>query len=352
MTSVEDFAKDIQIVPSSRSHVSMLIGFFGGSGGGKTVTALLVAIGMARGGKVGIVDTEQKRSGLAADVAKGIAAQKYGKPPEIVAVYLDPPFHPLKYVAAIRALQNAGCKACVVDSISHAWSGDGGYLDLKEAELHRMAGEDWNKREKCAMAAAARTKPQTHGKLVDALLHAKVLVVLCFRSKEKTRMGKDQQGKTVIKKDEDATPTQEAELIYEMLISGECKANEGGAGGYCRFRGPSCKHTHPAILDLLPSETEQFSLSHAEALADWCANPTTAGSSTGKAWQPTADDINALKKQLWAACIGRVGKTREEIEARLIEWKILAPDETLSSLTTFEALTDAIDKVDIQMTPD
>lgn len=281
--TVDQFKKDLAAVDATRAQVLMLIGLYGGTGSGKTVTAILWALGMVGpDGVVGIVDTEQKRSTLAADIVeKQLGPKHYGRAvrkPKIV--HLDAPFNPLRYVAAMELLLEAGCQAIVVDSMTHAWSGDGGYLDMKEETLYRMAGEDWKKRETCAMAAAARTKPHTHGRLFNAVTHMPVPTILCFRSVEKTRMGKDDRGKTTITKDDYSTPVQESTLIYEMLISGEVTSKDG-IGGHCSFRGPGRKHTHPDILALLPKENEQFTIAHGEALARWCANPGQSQSAAG-----------------------------------------------------------------------
>ena len=284
---VSQFANEMTTEQSSRSQVLMLMGFFGQSAGGKSVTACICAVGLVGPkAKIGILDTEQKRSGLATDIVKKWAFEKYGHTPEFVVVHLSPPFHPLKYVAGFRKLQDEGCKAILCDSITHSWSGEGGYLDLKEEALERMAGDDWKKREKCAMAAAARVKPQTHAKLVDAIIHANVPVILCFRGKEKTTMHKGQDGKVEPKRDEFSTPIHEEGLIFEMLISGECGTGEDGQGGFCRFTGPGCKYTHPDLRNLLPKPNEQFGFSHAESIAKWCANPGAAKATTAQTSDP------------------------------------------------------------------
>jgi hypothetical protein len=50
------------------------------------------------------------------------------------------PFSPARYSEAIAAADKAGYPVIVVDSFSHEWAGDGGVLDMQEAELDRMAG--------------------------------------------------------------------------------------------------------------------------------------------------------------------------------------------------------------------
>lgn len=349
--TISQFANEMVIEQSSRSQVLMLMGFFGYSGGGKTVTALMTAVGLAgKGAKVGIIDTEQRRSGLAADVVVDLARKHYGVAPEIVAIYLDPPFHPLKYFAAIRKLQEAECKAICVDSLTHSWSGEGGYLDLKEEALERMAGNDWAKREKCAMAAAARVKPQTHAKMVDAILHAKVPIILCFRGKEKTTMQK-KEGKTVPTRDDFATPIHEENLIYEMLISGECVPNEQGEGGYCRFVGPGCKHTHPRLLEMLPKPNEQFHFAHAEAIAKWCSAPTSAPSpasaqaNSTSPKTPLLTELRSLTEAIhgWkkGSPAGEWESAKVKLEAWLVTKGIMGDTVKLSDLSA-ERLTEVL----------
>ena len=62
---------------------------------------------------------------------------------------LNPPFSPEIYRDAIKAAENAGYAVIVIDSLSHAWEGEGGALDMADdatkrqkgaEQLHRMAG--------------------------------------------------------------------------------------------------------------------------------------------------------------------------------------------------------------------
>lgn len=352
MTTIEDFQKTLVVEKSSRSHILMLMGFFGYSGGGKTVTALVASLGLVwPKTRIGIIDTEQKRSGIAADIVKAMALARYKQEPEIRHIYLDAPFHPLKYVAAVRKLQEDGCAAITVDSMTHSWNGEGGYLDLKEEALDRMAGDDWKKREACAMAAAARTKPQTHAKLVDALLHANVPIILCFRGKEKTQMVKNEQGKNAPTKDEFATPIHEAGLIYEMLIAGECGANPEGIGGYCRFTGPGCKHTHPDFLGMLPKPSEQFGFHHAEAIAQWCASGGTVKPASAPANSTDKKSLLLELRTITESIHGwKKGMTPEQWDERkdslefwLVEKGIISDSERLVSLDAVR-LADVIAK--------
>lgn len=297
MQTIDSFKEGLKVEDSIRASVLMLIGLYGGSGSGKTVTALIWARGMAGPDAViGAIDTEQKRLTIAADIADELAAKHYGRPvPKTRVVHLDAPYHPLRYVAAGALLLKAGCQAIVVDSMSHSWNGEGGYLDLKEEALNRMAGNDWKKRETCAMAAAAQTKPHTHSRLFNFMTHLPVPTILCFRAVEKTRIGKSSDNRTEIKRDDFTSPIHDNLLIYEMLVSGECSQSEG-IGGYVSFRGPGRKTTHPEIMGLLPKEDEQFGFKHAEALAAWCAGKSPVATTKAPAVEsPT----KKLEIELW-----------------------------------------------------
>jgi hypothetical protein len=301
--------------PAERSSMKLLIGVFGLSGGGKTKTALLVARGIVGpNGKIGLVDTENKRATAFQD--------------EIKFLHLDfqPPFHPLRYCEVLRAAEEQGIECLIIDSTTHEWSGEGGYLDLKEEALQRMAGDDWKKREKCAMAAAAQVKPKTHSKFVAAVLRCKMHVIMCFRAHEKVRLTKG-DGQTKIEVDETPSPMQDGDLIYEMLIAGEVYS-KGGIGGYFRIDGPHCKHTCAEVLRLLPKEGEQFGIKHGELLAQWCNAPKGPGTH-----KPTADPLKALKKKLWDLTQEKHQGDKAKLQQWLIDEACIDPDWTLDTMT-------------------
>jgi len=59
---------------------------------------------------------------------------------------------------AILAADAAKYPCIVVDSMTHEWAGEGGVLEMQEAELERMAGNDWEKRERVKMASWIKPK--------------------------------------------------------------------------------------------------------------------------------------------------------------------------------------------------
>ncbi len=159
--------------PARRENVPLLLGFAGGTGSGKTMSALRVARGVAAGQPFAGIDTENGRMSLYADHF-----------PELRVTDITAPFRPATYTEAIDAaeqyLEQQGVplanRVIVVDSMSHEWAGDGGCLDW-HAEL---TGGDQRKNP----VGWAKVKP-AHKKMVSRLLQVKAHVILCFRAEPK-----------------------------------------------------------------------------------------------------------------------------------------------------------------------
>lgn len=172
-----------QFRPAVRADVPLLIGIAGPSGSGKTFSALRVARGIAGPqGKVCVIDTEARRALHYADNFQFLHG-------DLVA-----PFTPDAYLAAVKAAVAAGANVVVVDSTSHEHEGVGGILEMHEAELQRMAGDDWKKREACKFSAWIKPKAE-HRRMVHSLLQLPVHLVFCFRAKDKLALIKNDRGK-------------------------------------------------------------------------------------------------------------------------------------------------------------
>ena len=201
----------ISFKPAKRESVPLLIGLVGGTGSGKTFTAMRLATGMSQGKRFAVIDTENGRASHYADQFQFDCAD------------MRAPFSPDAYTEAIHAADKAGYPVIVVDSTSHVWAGDGGVLDMQEAELDRMAGDDWKKREAVKMAAWIKPKMQ-HKKMVQSLLQVKAHVILCFRAEQKIEMVRE-NGKMVIHAKQSLTglegwiPVSEKNLPFELTTS-------------------------------------------------------------------------------------------------------------------------------------
>ena len=197
--------------PARRENVNLLIGLAGGTGSGKTWSAMSLAKGICGEKPFAVIDTENGRASHYADQFR------------FDVLDLRAPFSPDAYASSILAADKAGYGAIVVDSMSHVWAGDGGVLDWQEAELDRMAGDDWKKREAVKMAAWIKPK-MAHKNMVQKLLQVRANLILCFRAEPKIEMVRE-GGKTVIQPKQTLTgldgwvPICEKSLPFELTVS-------------------------------------------------------------------------------------------------------------------------------------
>ena len=163
-----------------RGGVGLIIGLAGGTGSGKTYSAMRLASGIAGGKRFAVLDTEAGR------------AQHYADQFEYDHGDLKPPFRPDAYKEAIMAADNAGYPVIVVDSISHIWAGDGGMLEWQEEEFAALGGKNTVK-----LLSWAKPKA-SHKKFVQKLLQLRAHLILCFRAEPKIEMTRNEEGKMVI----------------------------------------------------------------------------------------------------------------------------------------------------------
>lgn len=167
---------------ASRAQTPIIVGLAGPSKSGKTFSALRLAKGMANGGKIAMINTEGPRG------------HQYAGQFEYDACDLTEPFSMKKYEEAIKAAAEFNPAVLIIDSMSHAHEGIGGMLDQHEAELDRMAGQDYKKREKMTWAAWVKPKAD-EANMINSMLQVKFHIVLCFRAKEKIKIVRGQEPK-------------------------------------------------------------------------------------------------------------------------------------------------------------
>lgn len=206
--------------PAIRENVGLLIGLAGGTGSGKTFSAMRLASGIAGDKRFAVIDTEAGRAKHYADQFKF----DHGD--------LKPPFRPDAYAEAIKAADDAGYPVIVVDSVSHVWAGTGGVLDWQEDELdgtvanakaRKDSRPEWQIREAGKMAAWIKPK-MGHKAMVQKLLQVRAHVILCFRAEEKIEMVRE-DGKMKIVPKQGPTglhgwlPVCEKTLPFELTCS-------------------------------------------------------------------------------------------------------------------------------------
>lgn len=186
-------------VKAVRTQAKLRLGLDGPSGSGKTYTALVAATALANGGKIAVIDTERNSASLYSD--------KFS----FDVVCLDS-FAPQQYINMIEAAEEAGYAVIVIDSLSHAWEGEGGVLDLHDQAVRKQRTSN--------SFTAWKDVTPLHRSLVDAMLQSKCHIIATMRSKMDYIQEKDSEGKTVIKK-VGLAPVQRQGMEYEFTIMGD-----------------------------------------------------------------------------------------------------------------------------------
>lgn len=92
---------------------------------------------------------------------------------EHLTIPLEAPFSAARYLEAIEAAEDAGVEFLIIDSLSHAWSGEGGLLDM-QANIAKRSGNSYT---------AWRDVTQLHNRLVDKILQCPMHVAATLRTK-------------------------------------------------------------------------------------------------------------------------------------------------------------------------
>ncbi len=171
--------KAFEIHRATKCRAKLRLGMSGPAGSGKTYSALLIAHGL--GGPIGLIDTEHGSGDLYADLL----------PEGYDVLQLTPPFTPARYIEAIHALEDAGVQTIIVDSLSHAWTGEGGSLD-RHGKIADHSGNSWQ---------AWRQVTPEHNALVEAMLQSPCHVIATMRAKTEYVQEKDERtGRQVVRK--------------------------------------------------------------------------------------------------------------------------------------------------------
>lgn len=107
---------------------------------------------------VGILDTENGSADL------------YSHLGPYACEIMKPPFSPERYIKAVQYFQSEGIQCMILDSISHAWDGEGGVLDIQQKYGGRF--QDWQKTNKHYQA------------FVQAILQSDMHMICTVRKKQ------------------------------------------------------------------------------------------------------------------------------------------------------------------------
>lgn len=135
----------------------------GPSGSGKTWTALTLATALADGGSVAVIDTERG------------SASKYADVFSFDVMNLDT-FHPDQFVQGIHEAEQAGYSVLIIDSLTHAWNGTGGLLDIVDSIAKRKYQNN--------TFAAWKDATPIQNTLIDAITRSSLHIIATMRSKQ------------------------------------------------------------------------------------------------------------------------------------------------------------------------
>ncbi|GHV48285.1 hypothetical protein FACS1894204_12460 [Synergistales bacterium] len=180
---------------AERKKAKLRLGIVGPAGSGKTYSALLMAFGL--GGRVALIDTENGSGDLYAHLG------------DYDVCAIEAPYTVKKYLDALDEAERSGYDVIIIDSLSHAWAGEGGLLD----QQGKIADSSSSKNSYTAW----RTVTPMHYKLVEAMLTSKCHIIATMRAKTEYTQDKDDKGKTVIRK-VGMAPVQRDGMDYEFTL--------------------------------------------------------------------------------------------------------------------------------------
>jgi hypothetical protein len=159
-----------KFIKATRQKVFLKLAFTGPTGSVKTYSANLLAAGLANGGRIALLDTENQSASL------------YANRFRFDVLDISPPFTESKFIDGIRSAVQEGYCVLIIDSFSHAWQG---VLDYK-AGLDAKGGNsyvNWNK---------AGSK---FNDVLAAVLQSKIHIIACMRSKMDYILEPDTKGR-------------------------------------------------------------------------------------------------------------------------------------------------------------
>jgi hypothetical protein len=190
---------------ATKEQAKLRLSIDGVSGSGKTYTALQLAsrIVERHGGRIAVVDTEHG------------SASKYADAFDFDVVELEPPFDPRRFIKLMADAQAAGYTVLVMDSLSHAWFGEGGLLDLVD-EIAKANAAKWKTSPNTYAAWKEGTAIQNA--LADTIIRSNLHIIATLRAKADYVQSIDKNGRTKIEKVGTA-PIQKEGLEYEFDIT-------------------------------------------------------------------------------------------------------------------------------------
>jgi len=183
---------------AERRRAKARIALCGPSGSGKTYSAILLAKGF--GGRCAMIDTENGSGEL------------YSHLHDYDVATLEGDFSPLNYIKLIHEAEDAGYDIIIIDSLTHAWEGQGGTL-----EKHSLKTDEIRN----SFMAWGKIIPKYYKPLVNTILQSPAHIIGTIRSKTHYAVVEEVSGngKTIIRPTKvGLKPIQKEELEYEFTF--------------------------------------------------------------------------------------------------------------------------------------
>jgi hypothetical protein len=188
----------MRLETATRKQAKIKLSLAGSSGSGKSYSAILLAYGLCNDfSKICVIDTENHSASL------------YSHLGAFNVINLIPPFHPEKYIEAIKLCEQSKIEVIVIDNATHAWSGKGGCLELHEKETAKMKIPN-------SFTAWNAITP-IYQKYLDAIINSSCHVISTLRSKTEYVMS-ERNGRQVPQKTGTAPMIRDG-FDFEMSIA-------------------------------------------------------------------------------------------------------------------------------------
>ena len=179
------------------------LALIGPAGSGKSYTALQIATELGFE-NVAVIDTENRSARRYAR-----AFRRRFKSCELAH------FSPRDYIEAMRAAEAAGVEVLIIDSLSHAWAGKGGVLEMVDQSAKRQSRGG----NPSSFSGWREVTPE-HNRLVEALVQVRLHLIITMRTKTEYVVDKDEKGRAVPRK-VGLQPVQRDGLEYEFDVVGD-----------------------------------------------------------------------------------------------------------------------------------
>ncbi|XSG76769.1 ATP-binding protein [Herpetosiphon llansteffanensis] len=187
---------------ATKFRSKLRLALLGIAGSGKTYTALNIAKHL--GQNIAVIDTEHG------------SASKYADDVASFDVVELTSFHPQRYIEAIHAAEQAGYDVLIIDSLSHAWNGKDGVLEIVDRKAKQSSsGNKFN-------AWADATPIQQ--RLIETILSCRMHIICTLRLKTEYVVEQNDRGKQAPRKI-GLAPIQRDGLEYEFDVVADIDAD-------------------------------------------------------------------------------------------------------------------------------